>query len=103
MMRDRGQKYILNNQHVPIAVPDDDEWWEWYNIEKNRRVGEDHIGDIVISTVFTAWDITPDRCLFETMVFGGRYDRECWRTHTWEEAEAKHKEIVAVIEAEHKS
>jgi hypothetical protein len=35
--------------------------------------------------------------LFETMIFGGRFDQEQWRYSTWEEAEKGHQAALDYI------
>jgi hypothetical protein len=37
--------------------------------------------------------------IFETMIFGGRYDEEQWRWSTLDEARAGHARIVAALKA----
>ncbi len=37
--------------------------------------------------------------IFETMIFGGDHDQDCWRYATEEEARKKHDEIVAALKA----
>jgi hypothetical protein len=93
--------YILVD-HKPVQHPNDDEWFRWYMHEPNRRVALTMFkgGDIVVSTVFTSMDLTPDHLLFETKVFRGGEGGEEWRTATWEEAEAKHAEVVRMIKQE---
>jgi len=94
-----GDRYVLID-HKPVLHKDLMEWFNWYEIEENRRVAGTQLGDIFISTVFTGWDITPDHCLFETMIFGGRHDRRYVRCNTWEAAERMHRRVVRVIERE---
>jgi len=92
--------YILIDRK-PVQHANDDEWFHWYLDYANRRVAKTTIGDIEISTVFTSLNIIPqDMALFETMVFGGEHNYECWRCHTWEEAVKQHNKIVAMIEGE---
>jgi hypothetical protein len=90
--------FILVDKKV-VQHPNNDEWFQWYLNLDNRRVAKTEIGEVWISTVFVGLVLTPDRMPFETQVFGGKYSREVWRTATWEEAEAKHAEVVAMIEA----
>ncbi len=64
-----------------------------------RRVAEDEIGEVRISTGFLGIDHSFDDgppVLFETMIFGGSHDGEQWRYCTKEEALEGHKEAVAL-------
>ena len=83
----------------PVQCANDDAYWLWYLVEANRRVAKTTIGTVWISTVFTGLNIIPqEMALFETEVFGGKYDRETWRCRTWEEAEKQHERIVKMVE-----
>ena len=86
--------------HTPIPAPNLLEWARWFEIA-NRQVEKDHIGDIVISTVFLgidhSFDVNGPPLLFETMIFGGEFDQEQRRYSTWEEAEAGHQEFVKMV------
>lgn len=87
------------------AVPCNDaaEWGEWFALA-NRRVAETWIDDVRISTVFLGLDHNPfpdrDPALFETMAFVNGEDCHMQRYFIWEEAEAGHEEMVALIRAE---
>jgi hypothetical protein len=94
--------YILVNRK-PVNHPNDDEWFLWFGNVDNRRVGLTEIGDVVVSTIFGGIDRSYGHggslLIFETHVFGGEYDGEEWLTSTWEEAEAKHAEIVRMVQS----
>jgi hypothetical protein len=66
--------------------------------DENRRVGDDTVNDFRVSTVFLQldhnWDPDGQPLLFETMIFGGKYDNDMWRYTTWNEAKAGHERIV---------
>jgi hypothetical protein len=74
------------------------EWAEWMELN-SRRVAQDEIEGIEVSTVFLGLNHNfsgkGDPLLFETMVF---FPEEgsgtMWRYFTWAEAEAGHKEIL---------
>jgi hypothetical protein len=84
-----------------VQCRNDDEWFAWFQqVEANRRVAKTEMGDVSVSTVFVGLVLTPDRMPFETKVFGGKHNQEEYRTATWEEAEAKHAEIVSMIMAD---
>lgn len=88
-------KYILDGK-TPVPCTDLIEWAKWREAN-NRTVGRDHIGDILISTVFLGLDhrYGPGKpILFETMVFEGPLDQEQVRYCTWDEAEKGHQEMI---------
>ncbi len=91
--------YILDG-HVPIMTDDGREWAKRYNIA-NRRVAEAKFGKVMVSTVFLGRDANclaggPPQ-LFETMIFGGVHDRYQQLCSTWEEADAMHAHLVAMV------
>jgi hypothetical protein len=92
--------YILKG-HTPVPVEDPVAWGRAYDI-KNRRVAEDTVDGVRVSTVFLGMDM---RCgngpplLFETMVFDGYHDGETVRCSTWEQAEKQHSNILYKIVA----
>lgn len=61
------------------------------------RVGFDQVGDVKVSTVWLGldhgWGGGPP-LIFETMIFGGEHDQECYRYSTQAEALASHRDIV---------
>lgn len=94
-----NDKYILK-RHKAIVEPDLLKWGKWFETA-NRRVAEDTVGRVHISTVFLGLDHSfGDRrkpLVFETMVFGGESDGEQQRYCSWEEAEQGHKKMVEKI------
>ncbi|WP_046482720.1 hypothetical protein [Pseudomonas veronii] len=82
------------------------EWFEWFAIA-DHRVAETWIDDIQVSTVFLGIDHNAfphaDPALFETMVFSDDELHPVRRYFIWEEAEAGHAEMVAMIHTEMKS
>ena len=89
--------YLLENKK-PVACEDIIEWARSFE-KLNRRVAKDKIGDISVSTVFLGidhgWNGKVE--LFETMIFGGEHDEECWRYATWGDAEAGHAAAVKLV------
>lgn len=76
-------------------------WGKWFQTAE-RHVAKDSVNEVEISTVFLGLDHgfgESQPVLFETMVFGGDLDQEQERYHTWDEAEAGHKEMVARVKA----
>ena len=94
-----SDRYILDGKR---AVECDDlmTWAKWYENHENRRVADETIDGVRVSTVFLSLDHSfggGPPMLFETMVFGGPRDQEQYRCTTWDEAEAMHKAIVARV------
>lgn len=91
--------YILDDEHNLITT-DVRTWGDWFQNNDNRIVAKTEVGDIVVSTVCLGldhnWGDGPPR-LFETMIFGGERDQDCWRCATWAEAEAQHERVVAEV------
>ncbi len=78
-------------------------WGKWMEDVNNRRVVEssvmDEDGEIWISTVFLGLDHNFSLnhtfpILFETMIFGGRFDQYQNRYSSWDESKMGHKEVV---------
>ena len=92
-----GDYFILNGRKI-VAVTLE-EWGRWFEHFPNRRVAEDRIGPVRISTVFLGLDhALGDRPqLFETMIFGGEHDEWQERCATYDEAEAMHARAVRLV------
>lgn len=96
-----SDKAILVGKRV-VLCHDLHEWGMWMQNNK-RHVANTHLGGVQVSTVFLGMDHSFDatkREWFETMIFGGAHDQECWRYATWEEAEAGHKRALEIAEFE---
>jgi hypothetical protein len=94
-------KYILDG-HEPVPCYDLMEWGRWFEkVGADRIVAKTMVGEVRVSTVFLGldhnWDDGPP-LLFETMVFGGKYDNDMWRYSTWAQAEEGHAKAVALVE-----
>ena len=93
-----SDKYILDGK-TPVECDDLIKWAKWFETAK-RHVAQDDIGGVSVSTVFLgidhAWG-SGRPVLFETMIFGGPLDQKQERYSTWEEAEAGHAEMVALV------
>lgn len=89
-------RYILNDEHEAIPIPDLMEWAEWFESPEHRRVAETRRGPVWISTVFLGLDHSfyeGPPILFETVIFGGIMDQYQVRCSTYAEAEAQHKAV----------
>lgn len=85
---------------VPVSL---EEWGEWLNTPRNRRVANDLVGGVRVSTVFLSLDCSFDDgppLWFETMIFGGPHDGYQDRCTTWAEAEAQHAKALALVKEE---
>ena len=90
--------YILDG-HTPVPEPDTRKWGGWMG-RADRTVRKEAVGGVEVSTVFLGLDHSYDDegpMLFETMVFGGLYDLVYWRCRTWDEAEAQHARVLAMV------
>lgn len=92
-------KYILDEQGNPVEEPDVLKWGEWFESSNAKRfVAESKYNNLRISTVFMALDHavfqTDPPLLYETMLFGGKYDGETERYSTKREALLGHQKMV---------
>lgn len=97
--------YVLKDR-VPVPVTQDDYMRDC--TQRNAlgvQVTFTQVGCVRVSTVFLGYDVSqsgsPVPTLFETKVFGGRYDEFQWRYQTIEGAEECHKHIVTLVRVEH--
>lgn len=90
-------KYILKDKAV-VACDDLTMWAQWMETA-DRKVDENIMGDVRVSTVFLGLDYSfggGSALLFETMIFGGPHDGYQRRYSTWNEAEHGHKAAVKI-------
>lgn len=95
-------KYKLNPDHSVEPCPDLFEWAIRFE-EVDRQVADTTIEDVRISTVFIGLDHSFGRhegppLVFETMVFGGKYDGYQDRYCTWDKAVLGHQEMCNKVE-----
>ena len=93
-------KYILEGQK-PRLVEDVVEWRMWFGTA-DRRVAKTKVGKVEVSTAFLGLNHAfggGKPILFETMIFGGKYNDYQERYSTWEEAEVGHKKAVAKVKS----
>lgn len=105
MITMRGLFYILDNLRQPIRCDDAAVWGAWFHNIDNRIVDRTVIGNVKVSTVFIGLDHRFNKrgppILFETMLFGGKYDGELVdRYSSWSDAEAGHAMAVKRIKVE---
>lgn len=87
----RMSHYFLNEDKTyrPCAVL---EWAKQFET-MDRRVAEDFVNDIRISTVWMGYNIhyINPPLVFETMIFKNGKEIYCTRCSTWDEAKQQHK------------
>ena len=109
-------KYILSGHEV-IPCEDLTKWAEWFETA-DRKVAKTDIPKrtflvwigklfktkrfepVRVSTVFLGLDHSfgDGRVqLFETMIFGGKFDQDMWQYSTWEESEKGHEKAVKKV------
>jgi hypothetical protein len=89
--------YILVDRK-PVVEEDVIKWARWFETN-DRHIGKDKINDATISTIFLSLDHAYDGkpILFETMIFGGKFDGYQERYHTIEEAREGHKKAIEMV------
>ena len=95
--------YTLKDK-VPVEATAK-EYSKWRK-KNNRHVLDDEGNGIRVSTVFLGQGCAYGGCepvLFETMIFGGKFDKERRRYTTWEEAEAGHKKSLKLTGLNHEN
>jgi len=91
--------YILDENHNVVSATFL-EWMEWLTADPTRaRVALTAVGNVEVSTVFLGFTMRPGGLVFETMVFGGKFDKVQRRYSTWDEAVAGHNGLVREVEA----
>jgi len=75
---------------------------QWTRLfEDERHIGYDQIGDVRISTVWLGLDHRllghGPPLIFETMIFGGDHDQDCWRYSSEYEARKGHDRALALV------
>lgn len=83
-----------------------EEWSATYpetqeEFEATKRVAKTTVGDWEVSTVWLGLDhsfMEGPPLIFETMIFGGEYDSECWRYSTEAQALEGHEAAVKLLQ-----
>jgi hypothetical protein len=95
------QYYYLEGKEIK-STKDITEWAIHLDYD-NKIVEQTTIQGVFISTVFLGIDHgwgSDVPILFETMVFGGKYNEYQWRYATWDEAYKGHHEVCAMVSEE---
>lgn len=92
--------YILDDDNNPVPTDDVVEWGKFFKTN-NRQLAEDFVRNSRISTVFLGLDHSHSDngppILYETMIFGGKFDGEQWRYRTRAEALDGHVAAVRLV------
>lgn len=92
------KKYILEGEKV-IEKKDFTQWIAWMG-KSDRQVRNTFVEGVRISTVFLGLDHSlggPRPVIFETMVFGGKYNESQERYCTFEKAVKGHEKWVTKV------
>ena len=92
-------QYVLDDDGNPIPIEDILVWGTWMQ-KADRHVGNDHVGDVHVSTVFLGLDHSfgsGPPVLWETMIFGGEHDQYQERYTSKEAALEGHKKALALV------
>lgn len=102
MRRDRPYQYVLDGRN-PVPCDDLLDWARVVESGRTHHVDLTIVDDVSVSTVFLFldhnWNFEGPPVLFETMVFGGKLDKERARYSTYDEAELGHAMMVARVVA----
>lgn len=94
-----SDKYIMEKDGT-LRPADFMEWARWLE-KSDRKIAEDMVGDVLVSTVFLGLDHSFGNgppLLFETMVFGGPLDGDQDRYETREGALLGHAVMLAKVD-----
>lgn len=105
-------QYILDENGDPQPEPDSLKWAAWFEQsgksegKDNRFLAHDHIGSVLVSTVFLGLDHSfmgsgggNPPVLWETMVFQGEHDQYQKRYRSRADALAGHDEAVEMVKS----
>ena len=99
-MRDGIGIYILR-EGQPVPANDANEWAQWCLTHRAERlVAEEWVGEALVCTSFLGIDVNllgAIPILWETVVWGGKYDKYVRRCASRKEAERGHRETVRML------
>ncbi len=102
-------KYILDEKGNAVEETDLFKWSAWFETsDVSRILKQEKVGRVMVSTVFLALDYDfffhPKKkpILWETMIFGGKRDKEQYRYRSKISALRNHKKIVEEIKNDRK-
>lgn len=92
--------WMTDDAGEPIPIENAEEWAMWWAQSGIRKVAEDFVGQVRVSTVFLGISHgyradNPD--LWETMVFGGKLDDAQERYTTLHEAMEGHSQMLRKV------
>ncbi len=105
--------YVLDEHGDPVPEPDAVKWGEWFH-ESGKAMARGETGgrlvdrtelgseydDVAVSTVFLGMDHGWGGgriLLYETMIFGGEHEGQCWRWSNKYAAQAGHDQVVMAL------
>lgn len=94
--------YVLDENNEPVKETDTNKFCRWIEDKKNRRIAYTKVGSKAVSTVFLGIDHGFDGgppVLFETMVFGGKFNEYMKRYCTYNGALEGHDETVELVKS----
>ncbi len=95
----RARHYVLDEDNLPLPVEDVIVWARWFETA-DRKVANDYIGAVQVSTVFLGLDHNWQDgapLLWETMIFGGPRDGDCERYASRAAALDGHARALALV------
>jgi hypothetical protein len=101
----RTYNYILDKEGNPVAEPDIIKWGTWLGTT-DRHLALDiwTAENVKVSTVFLGldcnWREEGEPILWETMIFGGKYNEYGERYSSKEDALEGHKRALAMVKGE---
>lgn len=97
-------KYILDENNEPVPCEDLFVFASWFEDVENRIVAKDKVDDVEVSTVFLGIDHDfsgqGPPVLWETMIFGGRYNESQGRYCSHADALKGHAAALAAVKDE---
>lgn len=108
-MFDDPYLFMLDEAGEVIPAPDPVTWSVWFEAsmtDGSRIVARDTVGDVEVATDFLGVDHAFGQrgpgvlALWETMIFGGERDCECYRSQTRAGALAVHAQLVEILTEE---
>ena len=93
-----SDKYILKDGQ-PVKCDDLMEWAQWYETA-DRKIAYAEKNGVRVDTIFLSLDHNwgpGEPILFETRVFGGKYDQELERYETIESARLGHADMCRLV------
>jgi hypothetical protein len=96
--------YILDKQGEAVPEPNVKKWAEWFEHSGVlRQVALTEVGQLQVSTIFLGFNpniFSKPALLWETMIFGGKYDHMSAKYTSKESALAGHEAVCKQLQEE---